>query len=55
MSGRPVIVLKFGSSVLTSESAIPDAVHEVYRWYRQGFSVVAVVSAIGGRPLEARI
>src|SRR5262245_56085636 len=44
---RPVIVLKFGSSVLASESSIPDAVHEIYRWYRRGYRVVAVVSAVG--------
>jgi homoserine dehydrogenase len=44
---NPVIVLKFGSSVLTSEAAIPNAVHEVYRWYRRGFRVIAVVSALG--------
>jgi homoserine dehydrogenase len=47
MPGQPVIILKFGSSVLTSESAIPVAVHEIYRWYRRGYRVIAVVSALG--------
>lgn len=42
-----IIVLKFGSSVLTSRADIPAAVHEIYRWYRQGLMVIAVVSAIG--------
>src|SRR5947209_11696239 len=41
----PIIVLKFGSSVLRSEDDLPRAVHEIYRWYRQGHRVVAVVSA----------
>ena len=45
MPGQPVIVLKFGSSVLTAESSIPVAVHEIYRWYRRGYRVIAVVSA----------
>ena len=42
-----IIVLKFGSSVLRSESDLPTAVHEIYRWWREGFQVVAVVSAFG--------
>jgi len=42
-----LIVLKFGSSVLRSEADLPRAVHEIYRWLRDGFSVVAVVSAFG--------
>lgn len=42
-----VIVLKFGSSVLRSEADLPHAVHEIYRWLREGYSVVAVVSAFG--------
>jgi homoserine dehydrogenase len=44
---QEVIVLKFGSSVLRTRSDLPNAVHEIYRWYRTGLSVVAVVSAIG--------
>jgi homoserine dehydrogenase len=42
-----VIVLKFGSSVLRSTDDLPNVVHEIYRWYREGQSVIAVVSAIG--------
>lgn len=44
---NPIIVLKFGSSVLTTPADMPNAVHEIYRWYRQGARVIAVVSAIG--------
>lgn len=42
-----IIVLKFGSSVLRTEADLPNAVHEIYRWVRTGYRVVAVVSAIG--------
>lgn len=42
-----IVVLKFGSSVLRTQGDLPAAVHEIYRWYRQGFRVIAVVSAIG--------
>ena len=45
---EPVIVLKLGGSVLADEAALPVAVHEVYRWRREGFGVVAVVSALAG-------
>jgi len=44
---NPIIVLKFGSSVLRDENDLPAAVHEIYRWWRDGFQVVAVVSAFG--------
>jgi homoserine dehydrogenase len=44
---RDVIILKFGSSVLRTPADLPNAVHEIYRWYRQGNKVVVVVSAIG--------
>ena len=44
---RPVIVLKFGSSVLRSEDDLPRAVEEIVRFRRVGCDVVAVVSAIG--------
>src|SRR5690242_12717444 len=40
-------ILKFGSSVLRSESDLPLAVHEIYREWRAGRRVVAVVSAFG--------
>lgn len=42
-----IVVLKFGSSVLESIGDLPNAVHEIYRWYRHGAKIVAVVSAIG--------
>lgn len=42
-----IIVLKFGGSVLRSQADVPTAVHEIYRWYRAGWRVVAVASAIG--------
>jgi len=44
----PVIVLKLGGSVLSGEESLPRAVHEIYRWRRSGFAVVAVVSALAG-------
>ncbi|MCC6676107.1 MAG: homoserine dehydrogenase [Phycisphaerales bacterium] len=43
----PVVVLKFGSSVLPDEAALPTAVHEIYRHIRAGRKVIAVVSALG--------
>ncbi|HEY0761324.1 MAG TPA: homoserine dehydrogenase [Pyrinomonadaceae bacterium] len=46
-SENRIIVLKFGSSVLRDENDLPAAVHEIYRWWRDGFQVVAVVSAFG--------
>ena len=45
---RKVIVLKFGSSVLQSRADLPKAVHEIYRWIRRQYRVVAVVSAFAG-------
>ncbi len=45
---RKVIVLKFGSSVLHSRAELPRAVHEIYRWIRRQYRVVAVVSAFAG-------
>jgi homoserine dehydrogenase len=42
-----VVVLKFGSSVLRTAQDLPNVVHEIYRWYRLGHRVIAVVSAIG--------
>jgi homoserine dehydrogenase len=47
LSEKRIIVLKFGSSVLRNENDLPAAVHEIYRWWRNGFQVVAVVSALG--------
>lgn len=48
MRRDPLIVLKFGSSVLRRSSDLPAVVHEVYRWRREGYHVLAVVSALGG-------
>ena len=46
---RRIIVLKFGGSVLRTPADIPRVVHEVYRWVRGGWKVVAVVSAFAGQ------
>lgn len=46
-SETSIVVLKFGSSVLRSEKELPAAVHEIYRWWKAGHQVVAVVSAFG--------
>ena len=48
MHDWPITVLKFGSSVLRTEQDLPRAVHEIYRWVRQGQRVITVVSAFGG-------
>ncbi len=48
MPGERVIVLKFGGSVLADESSLESVVHEIYRWRREGYRVVAVVSAFAG-------
>ncbi len=45
---NPITVLKFGSSILAKEELLPRAVHEIYRYVRQGHYVVAVVSAFAG-------
>lgn len=42
----PLIVLKFGSSVLRGDSDLSRVVHEIYRWLRRGYRVIAVVSAM---------
>jgi homoserine dehydrogenase len=41
-------VLKFGSSVLRSSDDLPVAVDEIYRRWRAGYRVLAVVSAFEG-------
>ncbi len=46
-----IIVLKFGGSVLRSQADVPTAVHEIYRWYRAGWRVVAFAAAIGDSQL----
>jgi homoserine dehydrogenase len=45
---RRCIVLKFGGSVLGSAADLPRVVSEIYRWRREGYAVVAVVSAFHG-------
>src|SRR6202167_2834421 len=44
---QTIVVLKFGSSVLRSVDDLPAAVHEIYRWYRDGSRILAVISAMG--------
>jgi len=44
-----IIVLEFGGSVLRDRSDVPAAVHEIYRWYRAGWRVVALVGRGGER------
>ena len=48
MSHRSLIVLKFGGSVLRDQETLRLAVHEIHRWRREAFRVVAVVSALAG-------
>ena len=52
-----IIVLKFGSSILQKDDSVSHAVHEVYRYAREGYRVIAVVSAISGNTdrLAARL
>ena len=45
---RSIVVLKFGSSVLQTAAELPLAVAEIYREWRAGHHVVAVVSAFAG-------
>ncbi|MDV6333099.1 homoserine dehydrogenase [Asticcacaulis sp. 201] len=44
-----ILVVKFGGSVLTSESALQRAVAEIYRYVRDAHKVIAVVSAFKGQ------
>jgi len=49
-----IIVLKFGDSVLTGASDVPAAaVHEIYRWYRAGWRVVALAGPSSERPIAS--
>ncbi len=45
---HPIVVLKFGSSVLDRKQCLSDAVLEIYREVREGKRVLAVVSAFPG-------
>ncbi|CAN5392081.1 hypothetical protein BH10PSE2_BH10PSE2_27310 [soil metagenome] len=47
--GADVVVLKFGSSILRSQSDTPVVASEIYGHVRAGRKVVAVVSAFGGQ------
>lgn len=49
MSRPRLIVLKFGGSALRCETDLCRVVHEIYRWRRDGWLVLAVVSARAGR------
>lgn len=49
MLSDPIVVLKFGGSVLTDAEALVCVVSEIERWLAQGWRVVGVVSALGGR------
>lgn len=44
----PVVVLKFGSSVLGTSRDLPTVVDEIYRHLREGERVLAIVSAFAG-------
>ncbi len=48
MKAQKIIVLKFGSSVLRTPDDAPLVAHEVYRWVRDGWRVIAIVSALEG-------
>jgi homoserine dehydrogenase len=48
MKRSPLVVLKFGGSVLRDETTLRLAALEIRRWRRDGHRVVAVVSALAG-------
>lgn len=45
---RPVVVMKFGSSVLSGPADAPSVASDIYAQVRRGYRVVAVVSAFAG-------
>jgi len=47
-SGQPVVVMKFGSSVLSGPADAPAVASDIYAEVRRGRRVVAVVSAFAG-------
>ena len=47
LNSNPTIVLKFGSSVLGDAADLDAVVAECYRYRRDGYQVIAVVSAFG--------
>ena len=48
MNNSPIIVMKFGSSILADVDCVPRAVHAIYRHVQKGERVIAVVSALEG-------
>ena len=48
VSSSKTIVLKFGGSVLTDQESLRGVVHEIHRWRRDDYRVLAVVSALAG-------
>ncbi len=52
MSVSRLIVLKFGGSVLQDSGTLQKAVHEIHRWRRKDYRVLAVVSALAGKTDE---
>lgn len=48
MNHSPIVVMKFGSSILSDVDSVPRAVHAIYRHVQQGERVIAVVSALAG-------
>ncbi len=46
--GPRLVVLKFGSAMVGGEDYPHEAVHEAYRWVREGYDVLIVVSAPEG-------
>jgi len=47
-SSKPILVVKFGGSVLTEEKNAKRAAEMLKRAYERGFSLVVVVSAMKG-------
>lgn len=41
-----IAVLKFSGSLLSKTEGIPQAVHEIYKYLRQGYRILAVVTAL---------
>lgn len=48
MGAKPLVVLKFGGSVLRDDADLSAAVHEAYHHLRRGERVLCVVSALSG-------
>src|SRR4051794_22017869 len=48
IQSEPLLVLKFGSSVLRSLDDLPTVAGEIYRQRRRGKRIIAVVSALEG-------